>query len=323
MTLLYYDPRFLEHQTGTHPERPERLVQTIRHLERIGLLAQCGRPQWEPASQARLCSVHSPQYLQQVREFAEAGGGRIEADTVVSPQSLDVAALASGAACDAVERVVRGEDRNAFCLSRPPGHHALHAEAMGFCLINHAAVAARMAIDELKLASVLIVDWDVHHGNGTQDLFWRDPQVGYFSIHRWPFYPGTGRADETGGGAGVGATCNLPIEFGMPREEQFQQFRAAVAEFADRLQPQLVIISAGFDAHADDPVGSLGWVTEDYADLTRDVQAVADRHAQGRIVSLLEGGYNCGVLAGCVEAHLTALLEAGGQWPVVSKTGGY
>jgi acetoin utilization deacetylase AcuC-like enzyme len=310
MTLLYYDPRLLEHRTGTHPERPERLVQTVRHLERTGLLARCGRPQWEPASHKRLCAVHSPEYLEQVRQFAASGGGRIEADTVVSPQSLDVAALASGAVCDAVLRVVQGEDRNAFCLIRPPGHHALPSEAMGFCLLNHAAVAARMAIDELKLSGVLIVDWDVHHGNGTQDIFWRDPQVGYFSIHRWPFYPGTGREDETGGGTGAGATRNLPIEFGTPREKQFERFRSALGEIATRIRPQLVFISAGFDAHADDAVGSLGWQTDDFAALTRDVQCVADRYAQGRIVSLLEGGYNCGVLAGCIEAHVRTLLEA-------------
>jgi len=313
MTLLYYDPLFLEHQTGTHPERPERLLQTVRHLERTGLLQRCGRPHWGPASDQRLCAVHSVEYLEQLRQFARAGGGRIEADTVVSPRSFEVAALASGAVCDAVRRVASGEDRNAFCLIRPPGHHALPSEAMGFCLLNHAAVAARMAIDELKLSSVLIVDWDVHHGNGTQDIFWRDPQAGYFSIHRWPFYPGTGREDETGGGAGEGATRNLPIEFGTPREKQFEQFRSALGEFAARIQPQLVLISAGFDAHADDPVGSLGWTTDDYAMLTRDVQAVADRHAQGRIVSLLEGGYNCGVLAGCVEAHLAALFDAAGD----------
>ncbi|MCE9555378.1 MAG: histone deacetylase [Planctomycetes bacterium] len=309
MTLLYYDPRFLDHLTGKHPERPERLVQTIRHLERTGLLARCGRPQFSAASLARLYAVHSAEYVDGVHRFATAGGGRIEEDTVVSPHSFDVAALAAGAACDAVERVVRGEDKTAFCLVRPPGHHALRNQAMGFCLFNIVAIAARLAVDELQLSRVLIVDWDVHHGNGTQAIFWEDPQVGYFSIHRWPFYPGTGRADDIGGGAGEGATRNVPIEFGTPRATQLENFRTELFDFAAMIQPQLVLISTGFDSHTDDPIGSLGWETEDFATVTNDVQEVANRYAAGRIVSILEGGYNCGVLAGCVEAHLDKLLN--------------
>lgn len=308
MTLLYFDPRFLDHLTGKHPERPERLVQAMRHLERTGLLARCGRPQFSTASLARLHAVHSAEYVETLRRFATAGSGRIEEDTVVSPHSFEVAALAAGAACDAVERLLRREDRTALCLVRPPGHHALRNQAMGFCLLNHVAVAARMAIDELKLSRVLIVDWDVHHGNGTQAIFWEDPQVGYFSIHRWPFYPGTGRADDIGGGAGRGATRNIPMEFGAPRATQLEKFRTELNDFAAAIQPQLVLISAGFDCHAEDPVGSLGWETEDFGTVTHDVQQVADRYAEGRIVSILEGGYNCGVLAGCIGAHLGKLL---------------
>jgi len=309
MTLLYYDPRFLDHVTGKHPERPERLEHTMRHLERTGLAAQCGRPQWSAATLGRLHAVHSAEYIDGLCRFAAAGGGRIEEDTVVSSHSFEAAALAAGAACDATQRVVQGEDRTAFCLIRPPGHHALRNQAMGFCLVNNVAVAARLAIDELQLSRVLIVDWDVHHGNGTQAIFWDDPQVGYFSIHRWPFYPGTGRAEDIGGGAGRGATCNVPIEFGTSRRVQLEKFRTALNDFAATIDPQLVLISAGFDSHIDDPIGSLGWETEDFVSVTNDVQQVADRHAEGRIVSVLEGGYNCGVLAGCVEAHLGALLR--------------
>ena len=309
MTLLYYDPRFLDHLTGKHPERPERLLQVTRHLERTGLLARCGRPQFSAASLARLHAVHSAEYVEGLRHFATSGGGRIEEDTLVSPHSFEVGALAAGAACDAVERIVRGEDQTALCLVRPPGHHALRNQAMGFCLLNNVAVAARLAIEELKLSRVLIVDWDVHHGNGTQAIFWDDPQVGYFSIHRWPFYPGTGQADDIGDGPGRGATRNVPIEFGTPRSTQLEKFRAELNEFAAAIQPQLVLISAGFDSHVDDPIGSLGWETEDFATVTRDVQVLANRYASGRIVSVLEGGYNCGVLAGCVEAHLERLLS--------------
>jgi acetoin utilization deacetylase AcuC-like enzyme len=310
MTLLYYDDRFLDHQTGTHPERAERLTQVMRHLERQSLVGKCRRVDWQPATLDRLARVHRPEYVAVVEQFAKCGGGRIEADTVVSDASYDVACLAAGAVADAVDRVIRGEEKNAFCLIRPPGHHALERGAMGFCLFNHAAIAARVATAEHQLDRVLIVDWDVHHGNGTQDTFWADPQVGFFSIHRWPFYPGTGDADETGSGAGLGTTVNLPIHFGIERKDYLARFTTALEKFADKLRPQLVIISAGFDAHRDDPVGSLGLEIEDYPALTQTVQRIADTHAGGRIVSLLEGGYNPGVLAGCVEVHLQELLKS-------------
>jgi acetoin utilization deacetylase AcuC-like enzyme len=219
-----------------------------------------------------------------------------------------VARLAAGAAVDAVRRVLAGEDRTALCLVRPPGHHALPDRAMGFCLFNNVAVAARAAIDEHGLERVLVVDWDVHHGNGTQDMFYTDGRVGFLSIHRWPFYPGTGAADETGSGAGLGTTLNLPIEFGTPRFRYRDSFRSALERLAARIQPQLVLVSAGFDAHREDPIGSLGLEAEDFAELTRQVQNVAAVHAAGRVISLLEGGYNVQRLAECVEAHLSGLL---------------
>jgi acetoin utilization deacetylase AcuC-like enzyme len=310
MTLLYQHEAFLAHDTGKHPERPERLTAIRRQLERSGLDARCQRPTWQPVTDAQLGRAHDLDYVRRVQAFAERGGGRIEADTVVAPRSPDVARLAAGAACDAVARVLKGEDHSALCLARPPGHHALHASAMGFCLFNNVAVAARAAIAEHQLDRVLIVDWDVHHGNGTQDAFWEDPQVGFFSIHRWPFYPGSGAADETGAGKGLGTTLNVPVEFGTPRQEYFAAFRRGLEVLATRLRPQLVLISAGFDAHRDDPIGSLELETEDFAELTKIVQAVANEHAGGRVVSLLEGGYNTSALAGSVEAHLRELLDA-------------
>ncbi len=309
MTLLYQHAAFLEHDTGKHPERPERLTAIRRQLERSGLDARCQRPTWQSVTDAQLGRAHDLDYVRRVQAFAERGGGRIEADTVVAPRSHDVARLAAGAACDAVTRVLKGEDHSALCLARPPGHHALHAGAMGFCLFNNVAVAARAALVEHQLDRVLIVDWDVHHGNGTQDAFWEDPQVGFFSIHRWPFYPGSGAADETGAGKGLGATLNVPVEFGTSRQEYFAAFRGGLEDLAKRLRPQLVLISAGFDAHRDDPIGSLELECEDFAELTKIVQAVANEHADGRVVSLLEGGYNTGALAGSVEAHLRELLD--------------
>jgi acetoin utilization deacetylase AcuC-like enzyme len=204
--------------------------------------------------------------------------------------------------------VLAGEDRTALCLVRPPGHHALADYAMGFCLFNNVAIAARVAIDEHDLERVLVVDWDVHHGNGTQDTFYADGRVGYFSAHRWPFYPGSGAADETGIGAGLGATRNLPLEFGTPRATYRDRFRRELEDFAARIRPQLVLVSAGFDAHRDDPIGSLGLEVEDFAELTQMVLDVASVHAGGRVVSLLEGGYNPPILAECVAAHLGRLI---------------
>jgi acetoin utilization deacetylase AcuC-like enzyme len=309
MTLLYSDPRFLDHDTRRgHPERAERLRQITEHLDATGLSARCAKVAWQPAERAQIERVHEAAYVAAIEDLAARGGGRPEPDTVVSAASFDVARLAAGAACDAVERVLNGEDRTALCIIRPPGHHALPDRAMGFCLFNNVAIAARAAIDEHGLERVLVVDWDVHHGNSTQDVFYADGRVGFFSIHRWPFYPGTGAADETGTGAGLGAIRNLPVEFGTPRGAYREQFRRNLEELAARIRPQLVLVSAGFDSHREDPIGSLGLEAEDFADLTKYVLDVANVHAGGRVVSLLEGGYNPQRLAECVATHLHGLL---------------
>jgi acetoin utilization deacetylase AcuC-like enzyme len=252
--------------------------------------------------------VHEPAHIDRVAAVAQRGGGRLDPDTVVSPASADVAQLAAGAACDAVDRVLSGEDTTALCVARPPGHHALPERAMGFCLFNNIAVAAAVACREHQLDRVLIVDWDVHHGNGTQDMFYADSRVGFFSIHRWPFYPGTGAADETGTADGLGTTRNLPVTFGTARGAYLDRFRRELEDFANRVRPQLVLVSAGFDSHREDPIGSLGLEVEDFAELTGIVRDVATVHAGGRIVSLLEGGYNPPILAECVETHLRGLL---------------
>jgi acetoin utilization deacetylase AcuC-like enzyme len=309
MALLYTDDRFLDHDTGQHPERAERLRQIHARLRDTELVDSCHRPTWKPVSPERLARVHSLDYAEMIERFAAGGGGRIESDTMVSRASSEVARLAAGAVCDAVERVLHGEDRHALCLVRPPGHHALQAGAMGFCLFNNVAIGARLAISEFSLDRVLIVDWDVHHGNGTQDAFWTDPQVGFFSIHRWPFYPGTGDSNETGSGPGLGTTLNLPVEFGTPRKSYLDRFTSELERFAERIRPQLVLLSAGFDSHRTDPIGSLGLETEDFAALTKSVLNVADSHAGGRLVSVLEGGYNPPVLAKSVELHLRTMLE--------------
>jgi acetoin utilization deacetylase AcuC-like enzyme len=306
--LLYTHDRFLEHDTGAHPENATRLRHITDQLKKTRLIEACRCPTWEPVSPERLARIHHRQYADEVKQFCERGGGRIEVDTVVSRASYDVALLAAGAACDATGRVLRGDDRQALCLVRPPGHHALTASAMGFCLFNNVAIAAQVAIVEFRLQRVLIIDWDVHHGNGTQDAFWRDPQVAFLSIHRFPFYPGTGDHHETGAGPGLGTKLNLPVAFGTPRKDYLALFQGELDKFADKLKPELVIISAGFDAHRTDPVGSLGLETEDFETISNIVLDVAAAHAGGKVVSVLEGGYNPQILAHCVELHLRQML---------------
>ena len=308
MTLFYYDATFLEHETGAHPENAGRLRSVMQNLRSDKTLDRCVQPSWEPATERQLLTVHEQQNIHAIEQFVRTGGGQIEQDTVVSPRSFDAALLAAGAACDAVGRVVRGEDTNAFCLVRPPGHHALPDQPMGFCLFNNVAVAARAAIGQHGLERVLILDWDVHHGNGTQAMFWEDPSVAFLSMHRFPFYPGSGDADETGAGPGLGFTVNLPIRYGTPPSRQIEAFRLAAEKLAEKIRPQLVIVSAGFDSHVRDPIGSLQLESEDFVRLTEVVMGIAQTHADGRIVSVLEGGYNPDALADSVSLHLRTLL---------------
>lgn len=307
MTLLYYDSRFLDHETGNHPECAERLMQVVGHLESEGLLSTSSIPDWELATDEQLVRVHRESTLDYLQQLAASGGGRADADTVVSPVSVEVARLAAGALCDAVDRVLDGGDQNqALCLVRPPGHHALAERAMGFCLFNNIAVAAAEALAH-GLQRVLIVDWDVHHGNGTQDIFYEDARVGFFSVHRWPFYPGTGDTDEIGTGDGLGTTRNVPVAFGTSRDDYRAVVLRELEDFATRVKPELVLISAGFDSHREDPIGSLGLETEDFVWLTAAVKQIANTFADGRLISSLEGGYNPTALAKCVATHLQEL----------------
>jgi acetoin utilization deacetylase AcuC-like enzyme len=307
MTLLYCHPSFLDHETGGHPERADRIRHIPERLAAAGLASHCRTPDFKPVSRQRLARVHSPAYIDEVWAYAKSGGGHLDSDTIVSPASYDVALMAAGSVCDAVERLLRGEDTKALCLVRPPGHHAMINRAMGFCIFNNIAVAARLAVDVLELDRVLIVDWDIHHGNGTQAAFWEDPKVGFLSIHRWPFFPGTGSADETGGGPGM--IRNLPVEFGTPRQDYLALFRNNLEELAAEIKPQLVLLSAGFDTHRLDPVGNLGLETEDFVPLTNMVLDVADMYAGGRLVSVLEGGYDPEILADCVAVHLAEMCK--------------
>jgi acetoin utilization deacetylase AcuC-like enzyme len=313
MTLVYDDPRFLWHETGHHPESPARLAAVREWLARDNWHQATRISQWSPADLSLLATLHDSAYLAALAELAARGGGQADADTVVCPRSVEVAQLGVGAAIDATRRVLAGESRTAFAAIRPPGHHALADRAMGFCLYANVALAAQWAIDQGGLDRVLIVDWDVHHGNGTQALFYNDPRVAFLSMHRYPFWPGTGSESETGTGRGLGATRNLPVALGTSRDRILSWLAREVEDFAARHKPQLVLLSAGFDAHRTDPVGGLGLEVEDFGVLTDIVLDVAATHADGRLVSLLEGGYEPAVLAECVSEHLRCLVEREGE----------
>ena len=316
MTLLYTDPLFLQHETGPHPETADRLRAVTERLQQTDLPARCRPGSYRPLTIEAVQKIHAPQLIRAVEKTAAHGGGRLDPDTVVSPASFEVALAAAGVCASAVDAVLRGDDTNALCLVRPPGHHATPTRSMGFCLFNNIALAANHALTVHSLDRVLIVDWDVHHGNGTQDVFYDDPRVLFFSIHRfgYGFYPGTGDADETGEGKGLGYTLNVPVRYptahsdAQVRREYRAAFRQALDKAADKIKPQLVLVSAGFDAHALDPIGSLGLEVEDFVWLTQQVLDVARTHCQGRLVSCLEGGYNLDVLAESVQAHLAELL---------------
>lgn len=312
MTLLYSSPVFLEHDTGSHPETAERLRAIERRLQADGLLDRVEHGDFQPVEPKQLDAIHSAHVVERARIVAELGGGHLEEDTVVCPASFRVGLAAAGACTAAVDAVMSGASRTALCLTRPPGHHATPTKSMGFCLFNNIALAAKRARNQHRMNRVLIVDWDVHHGNGTQDIFYEDPSVFFLSLHRYGFgfYPGTGAAEEIGRGAGRGSTLNVPVTYGSSRAKYHDKFNAALDRAAE-FRPELVLISAGFDAHRLDPIGELGLEVEDFVTLTRRVLEVARTHASGRVVSCLEGGYHWEATAESVSAHLKTLIEHG------------
>lgn len=309
MTLLYTDDHFLQHETGMHRECPERLKAITSELARTGLAAKCELAPTRLATIDEVGRIHDPKYIERLVAFADAGGGWIEQDTFFSPKSCDVALRAAGTSLAAVDAVLKGLEKTALCLVRPPGHHALVHDAMGFCLFNNIALAAHHAVSQHELRRVLVVDWDVHHGNGTQDIFYDRDDVWFLSAHRFPFYPGTGTRLETGTGPGLGTKYNLPITFGTARKDYLAQFESLLSDVVAKCQPELILVSAGFDAHAEDPIGSLGLQTEDFETLTRLVHDAAKTYSQGRLISCLEGGYNVNRLAESVACHLQTLLN--------------
>ncbi|MEO6740419.1 MAG: histone deacetylase [Chthoniobacteraceae bacterium] len=300
-----------KHDAGPgHPEQPARYDAVLAALEKAGLRAKMREVPPHAVKRDDLLLAHTAAYLDLAeREIREGANQLSTGDTGVGAHSWDAAMAAAGCALAAIEAVVKGEAKTAFCLVRPPGHHASAAHGMGFCIVNNIALAARHAQKRLGIGRVLIVDWDVHHGNGTQDIFYADGNVFFFSTHQSPWYPGTGAADETGDGAGKGTTLNCPLPAGSGRAEIFECFERKLVPAMKKFRPELVLISAGFDSRAGDPLGQFLLTDADFASLTRTVRGLADKTAQGRVVSLLEGGYSLAGLASAAAAHVAALLE--------------
>ena len=305
---------YLQHKTGDgFPERPERLEAIVKHLTAKGLIAKMAslKPLESPIEAIKAC--HSPAYIERVRKACEGLGDKVEhldtGDMPISAKSYDAALAAVGGVLAAVDAVMDGKIRNAFCAVRPPGHHALREKAMGFCLFNNVAVAARHLLNKHKLARVLIIDWDVHHGNGTQDEFYEDGRVMYFSTHMHPFYPGTGKAEEKGKGAAEGLILNLPVPAGTGDDAYRKIYEETLKPAALKFKPDFILISAGFDSARGDKLGRLDLTPEGYSRMTKTVREIADATCKGRVVSMLEGGYNLEALANSVEAHVRALME--------------
>jgi len=305
---LVYDPIYLEHDTGDHVENSRRLTTVISYLEETGIKKKLTCLSPRPVSIEELELVHAPEYISYVRGKAEKGGAWLDADTIVCPRSYEAALYAAGGVVAAVEAVLKGEVNNAFALVRPPGHHATHDGAMGFCLFNNVAIAARCALSNCGLRRVLIVDFDVHHGNGTQDAFYADPEVLYFSTHQYPFYPGTGWLDETGTGKGEGTTVNFPMAAGWGDEEYLRAFNEVLVPVARRFQPQLILVSAGFDAHWADHLAMMKATVTGFAQTATILRELAAELCQGRLVFTLEGGYNLRVVASSVKAFFDVLF---------------
>jgi len=307
-TAILSDNRFDAHTWPDHVERADRLQAVRAAIRAAGLEAQLRPLQPVPASEKALLAAHTPQLLRRVRQLSSYGGGQIDSDTYITGESWEAATLGAGAAVGAVDAVVAGASPNAFALVRPPGHHATPGRAMGFCLINHVAVAARHAIDSLGLARVAVVDYDVHHGNGTQDILYGEGRALFCSTHAAPFYPGTGALGEMGEGEGFGATLNVPLPFGVGDAGYARIFAEVIAPALRRYRPGLILVSAGYDAHWSDPLGPMTLSVSGYAALSRTLLALADELCGGRIVFVLEGGYNLSALGACVVATLRLML---------------
>ena len=305
-------PTYENHEMGPgHPESPERLRAIRSRLESTGIFERLVPIIPQPAPREWVEKVHSPSYVQKLEAKSPSSGyTSLDADTTLCPGTVTAAYLAAGGAMAAADAVMTQRVDQAFCAVRPPGHHAEADQAMGFCFFNNVAIVTKYLQEQHGLERVLIVDWDVHHGNGTQHTFYDDPSVLFFSTHQFPHYPGTGRPTETGRGEGNGLTMNIPMSGGQGDEEYEDVFRTVLVPAANQFQPECIVISAGFDAHRDDPLASMNLTEDGYASLTKIALDLAKQHASGRVISCLEGGYHLEGLSRSVEQHLVTMLES-------------
>lgn len=319
-TGYVYEPIYLEHDLRGHPENQRRLKTILQVLEAHDMLDRLTPVRAVPITHERLNRAHEPAYVDHVQRVAQDGGGHLDMDTYVRPASYDAALMAAGGLVEATQAVLDGELDNAFALVRPPGHHALRNRGMGFCLFNNVAIAARYALAEGGLERVLIMDFDVHHGNGTQDEFEADPAVMYISTHQYPYYPGTGHWNETGYGEGEGSIVNVPLGGDVGNEGFARIFQEIVAPAAWRFQPQLILVSAGYDAHWDDPLAYMQLSVGGYAAVAQALKDLAEELCAGRIVFTLEGGYHLDALAYSILNTFAVLLDDG-DWQLVDPLG--
>jgi len=326
---LVYVPIYLEHDTGDHVENARRLIDAMSHLKETGIRERLISLPARPASLEELEMIHAPEYISHVKSKAENGGGWLDPDTVMSAKSYEAAVYAAGGLTMATEAVIKKEVDSAFALVRPPGHHAIRNRSMGFCIFNNVAIAAKSALNSLSINRILIVDFDVHHGNGTQDAFYADPAVLYFSTHEYPYYPGTGAAEETGTGKGEGTTVNFPMAAGWGDEEYLRAFNEVLVPVARRFQPELILVSAGFDPHWADQLAMMRVTVTGFVQMTIILKELAAELCQGRLVFTLEGGYNLRVVASSIKAIFDMLLgnseieDPLGKASMASKPGGF
>ena len=307
------DPFYLKHKNEPHPENPGRLNAIQKNIESSKYYNNLTLIQPRKATVEDIAKVHGTGYIRSVEDSCRNGVRNLDADTVISSDSYQAALLSAGAGLEALDKILEGTVGNAFCAVRPPGHHAEQNKAMGFCLFNNVGVIARYAQDIKNIQKIFIFDWDVHHGNGTQHSFYKDSSIYYSSIHQYPFYPGTGGVDETGTGDGLGSNLNLPMRAYSCDADYINAIEHKLIPVIQKFNPDLIIISAGFDAHENDPLAQINLSTECYGKMTQKLMEIANDVCDGRILSMLEGGYDYSALADSVQLHVETLSSSQSQ----------